>query len=170
LPGTYANAAGPVAALFAIMTKVGAYSIIRVFMLAFTGNRRGGNWFCRPMVDAGAVITLFLGMIGVVASRSLGQQASFAALASMGTTLDRRRGVHPGSESAALYYLFIPRWRSLRCSCSWTPSSIRRSGLRRSHLTSPRGLPRFGLDRWMFFVWRSRCWACRPCLGLLASC
>ncbi|MEX0760599.1 MAG: proton-conducting transporter membrane subunit, partial [Tistlia sp.] len=30
LPGTYANAPAPVAALFAIMTKVGAYSIIRV--------------------------------------------------------------------------------------------------------------------------------------------
>ena len=34
LPGTYANAPGPVAALFAIMTKVGAYSIIRLYVLA----------------------------------------------------------------------------------------------------------------------------------------
>ncbi|MCK9259573.1 MAG: monovalent cation/H+ antiporter subunit D, partial [Azoarcus sp.] len=35
LPGTYANAPAPVAALFAIMTKVGAYSIIRLYVLAF---------------------------------------------------------------------------------------------------------------------------------------
>src|SRR3989338_7888167 len=30
LPGTYANAPGPVAALFAVMTKVGAYAVIRM--------------------------------------------------------------------------------------------------------------------------------------------
>jgi formate hydrogenlyase subunit 3/multisubunit Na+/H+ antiporter MnhD subunit len=30
LPATYANAPAPVAALFAIMTKVGAYAILRV--------------------------------------------------------------------------------------------------------------------------------------------
>jgi multicomponent K+:H+ antiporter subunit D len=35
LPATYANAPAPVAALFAIMTKVGAYAIIRVHTLAF---------------------------------------------------------------------------------------------------------------------------------------
>ena len=35
LPGTYANAPGPVAALFAIMTKVGAYAMIRMGTLVF---------------------------------------------------------------------------------------------------------------------------------------
>ncbi len=35
LPATYAAASAPVAALFAIMTKVGAYAIIRVFGTVF---------------------------------------------------------------------------------------------------------------------------------------
>ena len=35
LPSTYADAPGPVAALFAIMTKVGIYAIIRFFTLVF---------------------------------------------------------------------------------------------------------------------------------------
>ena len=35
LPATYSNAPGPVAALFAIMTKVGVYAIVRVYTLIF---------------------------------------------------------------------------------------------------------------------------------------
>src|SRR5690606_35616540 len=35
LPRAYASAAAPVAALFAIMTKIGVYAIIRVFYLVF---------------------------------------------------------------------------------------------------------------------------------------
>lgn len=35
LPATYSFAPGPVAALFAVMTKVGAYAVIRVFTLIF---------------------------------------------------------------------------------------------------------------------------------------
>ena len=35
LPSSYAEAPGPVAALFAIMTKVGAYAIIRVYTMIF---------------------------------------------------------------------------------------------------------------------------------------
>src|SRR6056297_2985522 len=42
LPGTYANAPAPVAALFAIMTKVGAYAIIRVHTVSF-GPGLGGT-------------------------------------------------------------------------------------------------------------------------------
>ena len=41
LPGTYGAAAPPVAALFAIMTKVGAYAILRVYLLIFGGGARG---------------------------------------------------------------------------------------------------------------------------------
>ena len=38
LPDSYANAPAPVAALFAIMTKVGAYSILRMHTLVFAPN------------------------------------------------------------------------------------------------------------------------------------
>lgn len=46
LPNTYALAPAPVAALFAVMTKVGAYSVIRVFTLIFpvTLAPMGGSW------------------------------------------------------------------------------------------------------------------------------
>jgi len=105
LPGTYANAAGPVAALFSIMTKVGAYSIIRVFTLMFGETAGTGAWFATSWLMPAAMITMVLGMIGVVAARSLGQQASFAALGSMGTLLIAVAGFTAATESAALYYM-----------------------------------------------------------------
>ncbi len=105
LPGTYANTSGPVAALFAIMTKVGAYAIIRVYLLAFAGGAEVDTFSAAQWLLPGALVTLLVGMTGVVASRNLSQQASFAALASMGTTLVAVAVFTPVAESAALYYL-----------------------------------------------------------------
>lgn len=105
LPGTYGNAAGPVAALFSIMTKVGAYAMIRVCMLAHGDGAASEPWFGSGWLMSAAAVTLVVGMIGVVASRSLGQQASFAALGSMGTLLVALAGFTPQTHSAALYYL-----------------------------------------------------------------
>ena len=49
LPGTYAVAAPPVAAMFSIMTKVGIYAMLRLWLLLFGGEAGasayfGGNW------------------------------------------------------------------------------------------------------------------------------
>jgi multicomponent K+:H+ antiporter subunit D len=96
LPGTYANAPGPVAALFSIMTKVGVYSIIRVSTLSAVGL----EW-----ILPAALATLIIGSIGVLASRSLGQQATFATLTSMGTLFVAISGSNSMALSAGLYYL-----------------------------------------------------------------
>lgn len=105
LPGTYANAPAPVAALFAIMTKVGAYSIIRVYTLIFGDpsvevQSLAGSW----LVPA-ALVTLLVGMLGVLAARNLGQMVSFAVVGSMGTLLVAVGSFTPHSMTAALYYL-----------------------------------------------------------------
>ncbi len=105
LPGTYANAAAPVAALFAIMTKVGAYSIIRMYTLAF-GDKAGDlAWLAAPWLLPAALVTLVLGMLGVLASRALAQMVSFAVIGSMGTLLVAVSLFTPGAMSAALFYL-----------------------------------------------------------------
>jgi len=96
LPGTYANAPGPVAALFSIMTKVGVYSMLRFFMLTSAEL----EW----MMPA-ALATLIVGSIGILASRSLGQQASFATIASVGTLFVAISGSSPIALSAGLYYM-----------------------------------------------------------------
>lgn len=105
LPGTYANAPAPVAALFAIMTKVGAYSIIRMYTLAFGDAADDLAWLAAPWLMPAALVTLVVGMVGVLASRALGQMVSFAVIGSMGTLLIAVALFTPPAMSAALYYL-----------------------------------------------------------------
>jgi len=105
LPGTYANAPAPVAALFAIMTKVGAYAIIRLYTLAFGDAAGDAAWLAAPWLMPAALVTLLLGMTGVLAARALGQMVSFAVIGSMGTLLIAVALFTPQAMSAALYYL-----------------------------------------------------------------
>jgi multicomponent K+:H+ antiporter subunit D len=105
LPGTYANASAPVAALFAIMTKVGAYAIVRLYTLAFGEGAGESAWLAGPWLMPAALVTLLLGMLGVLAARALGQMVSFAVIASMGTLLTAIALFTPQAISAALYYL-----------------------------------------------------------------
>lgn len=151
LPGTYANTSGSVAALFAIMTKVGVYAIIRVYVLAF-GDTAGENAFlASTWLLPGAVVTLILGMTGVVASRSLSQQASFVALASMGTTLIAVATFTPLAESAALYYLVHSTLAVAALFLVVDAIGIRRTGFGDALVVSPR-FPHLGLMGGMFFV------------------
>src|SRR5690606_31191336 len=104
LPGTYANAPAPVAALFAIMTKVGAYSIIRVYTLIFGGSSEEVAWIAEPWLMPAALVTLVIGAFGVLAARSLGQMVSFAVISSMGTLLAAVGVFEREAMAAALYY------------------------------------------------------------------
>jgi multicomponent K+:H+ antiporter subunit D len=105
LPGTYANAPAPVAALFAIMTKVGAYCVIRLYVLAFGETAGAAAWLAAPWLLPAALVTLTLGMLGVLAARRLGQLASFAVIGSMGMLLTGIALFTPTALAAALYYL-----------------------------------------------------------------
>ncbi len=105
LPGTYANAPAAVAALFAIMTKVGAYCVIRLYILAFGADAGAATWLAAPWLLPAALLTLVLGMTGVLAARRLGQLAGFAVIGSMGLLLTSIALFTPIALSAALYYL-----------------------------------------------------------------
>lgn len=86
LPSTYARAPGPVAALFAIMTKVGIYAIIRFFTLVFPADSVIERLAADILLPA-ALVTLIVGQLGVLGSRHLGRMAAFAALGSVGTAM-----------------------------------------------------------------------------------
>ena len=105
LPGTYANAPAPVAALFAIMTKVGAYSVLRVYSLAFGDTAGDMAWLPQPYILPAALITIAVGMIGVLAAKRLNNLIAFAVIGSMGTLLTAIGLFTPESISAGLYYL-----------------------------------------------------------------
>ena len=104
LPATYANAPGPVAALFSIMTKVGLYGIVRFYTLVFPPGGGAGTLVADLLLPAAAA-TLVLGQAGVMGSRDLGRMESWAALASVGTLTLAVARFTPQGISAGLFYL-----------------------------------------------------------------
>ena len=105
LPMAYGAAAAPSAALFAVMTKVGAYSILRVYTLIFGGNGGPVADIAEPIVLPAALITLIVGTLGVLASRRLIDLVCYSVVASMGTFLIAAGMFNAVSVGAALYYL-----------------------------------------------------------------
>lgn len=103
LPGTYAAAPGPVAALFAVMTKVGAYAVIRCGTLIFDAKATAGLW--AGLLWPAALATIVLGAVGVLGAHGLVRRVAFAAIGSMGVLFLAVAAGTPEATAAALYYL-----------------------------------------------------------------
>ncbi len=105
LPSSYAEAPAPVAALFAIMTKVGAYAIIRVYTMVFPPELETTaglhEWWLLPA----ALISLAIGMVGVLAARHLDRLVAFAVIGSMGMVMVSISLFSAVGIAAALYYI-----------------------------------------------------------------
>jgi multicomponent K+:H+ antiporter subunit D len=104
LPTAYGAASAPAAALFAIMTKVGAYSIIRVYTLVFGAEGGPAAGIAGPWLLPAALAALVVGALGVLASRALVNLVSFSVIWSMGTLLTAVALFDPRGIAAALYY------------------------------------------------------------------
>lgn len=105
LPGTYAAASAPVAALFAIMTKVGVYSIIRVHAVILGDSAGHAALAAQPWLLPVALTTTVLGVLGALAAHSLSRLVSYLTVASVGTILAGVGLFTPAAMSAALYYM-----------------------------------------------------------------
>jgi len=105
LPSSYAEAPGPVAALFAIMTKVGAYAIIRVYTLVFPPQLEATTGLHGVWLLPAALASLALGMIGVLAAKKLDRLVAFSVIGSMGMVMIAVSLFTPEGIAAALYYI-----------------------------------------------------------------
>ena len=105
LPSSYAEAPAPVAALFAIMTKVGAYAIIRVYTLIFPPDLEVTAGLHDVWLLPAALISLAIGMIGVLAARKLDRLVTFAVIGSMGMVMISISLFTETSIAASLYYI-----------------------------------------------------------------
>ncbi|MCX7672674.1 MAG: monovalent cation/H+ antiporter subunit D [Thiobacillaceae bacterium] len=105
LPATYAQASAPVAALFAIMTKVGVYSILRADSLVFGPASGPLSGLLDPWLLPLALLTLALGTLGALASRRLRLAVAHLVVASAGTLLAAIGLASPQALAAGLYYL-----------------------------------------------------------------
>lgn len=105
LPGAYANAPAPVAAFFAIMTKVGAYAIVRVHTIAFGPGLDATQDIARDWLFPAAIATVAIGAMGVLGARQLMPAIAYAVVGSMGTLILAVSAFTPEATAAALYYL-----------------------------------------------------------------
>ncbi len=105
LPGTYANAPGVVAAMFAVMTKVGAYATLRFGTLVFPPDLPATGDLLSSLVLPAALVTLVVGAVGVLGATTLPRLAAFGAIASMGTAFIAIAAFTPQTTAAALYYI-----------------------------------------------------------------
>jgi multicomponent K+:H+ antiporter subunit D len=105
LPATYANASAPVAALFAIMTKVGAYAILRVHTVSFGPGIAPTEDLAATWLFPAAILTIAVGAFGVLGARRLMPLIAFSVLGSMGALMAAVSAFSPEATMAALYYL-----------------------------------------------------------------
>lgn len=105
LPNTYASASTPVGAMLVLMTKVGVYAVLRVWLAVFGDHAGALNQFGFDALIIGGMLTLFFGAIGLLASQEGARMAGFGAIVSSGTILAIIG--HGGAPvlAAGLYYL-----------------------------------------------------------------
>jgi multicomponent K+:H+ antiporter subunit D len=99
LPTTYAAASPPVAAMLVLMTKVGTYAILRLWLLLFpTG-------FGYDALLWGGMATIVFGAAGMLSTDSAARMAGYGAVVSSGTLLAVIGYGQPSLVAAGLYYL-----------------------------------------------------------------
>ncbi|NHB75299.1 monovalent cation/H+ antiporter subunit D [Rhodobacter calidifons] len=105
LPGTYANAPGVVAAMFAVMTKVGAYATLRFGAMVFPPDLPATGTLISDLILPAGLVTLVIGAIGVLGASTLPRLVAFGGIASMGTAFIAIGAFTPATTAAALYYI-----------------------------------------------------------------
>ncbi|WP_440903663.1 monovalent cation/H+ antiporter subunit D [Catenovulum sp. SX2] len=105
LPGTYSNAMPVVAALFAIMTKVGIYSIIRVYNSIFSQGSGPLGAMGQDILWYAALATIVVGTIGVLASKDMSKLVANLIVVSAGTLVALASMQQMQATAAAIYYL-----------------------------------------------------------------
>jgi multicomponent K+:H+ antiporter subunit D len=105
LPNTYAAAPAPVASIFAILTKVGVYIVLRLWLLLFGDQTGPSAQFGSEVLLLGGMATVIFGAIGSLASQDSTRLAAFSVLVSSGTVLTAVGMGQAGVTGGALFYL-----------------------------------------------------------------
>ena len=105
LAPAYVAAAAPVAALFVMLTKVGVYSVLRVWALLLAGEAGAPALFGAQALVWGGLATLTVASVAMLASMDVSRLASFAVVVSSGTLLAAIGFDQPGIVGGALFYL-----------------------------------------------------------------
>ncbi len=105
LPATYAAASAPVAAMFAIMTKVGVYAILRVHGVVFGADAGASAFTVQPLLLPLALVTSVVAVLGALSAHTLPRMVAWLTVSSVGTVLAGIGLFGAAAWSASLYYM-----------------------------------------------------------------
>ena len=83
----YSAASAPVAALFSLMTKLGIYTLLRLWTLFFSADAGPSAQFGAEVLRFAGLATVVFGILGLLATLRLGSIAGFSIVVSSGTLL-----------------------------------------------------------------------------------
>lgn len=105
LPNAYTAAAPPVTALLVVLTKIGIYVVLRLYLLFFGDHAGASAGFGTGLLLYGGLLTMAYGIIGLIASQESNRIASYSAIVSSGTLLALIGMNNPAVLSSMLFYL-----------------------------------------------------------------
>jgi multicomponent K+:H+ antiporter subunit D len=105
LPASYAAAAPPVAAVFALLTKVGAYAILRVHGVVFGADAGPSALAAAPWLLPLALAGCVAGGVGALAAPTLARLVGWLNIVSMGTILAGVGLFNAPGWSGAIWYM-----------------------------------------------------------------
>ena len=101
----YSAAVSPVGAVFALLTKLGVYTVLRLWTVLFAPDTGASAAFGQAALVGVGLATLFVGAIGIVGTQRLSNLAGFSVLVSAGTLLAAVGLGDPAVWAGALYYM-----------------------------------------------------------------
>ncbi|MFH0020607.1 monovalent cation/H+ antiporter subunit D [Pseudomonas fluorescens] len=101
----YSSASAPVAAMFAIMTKVGVYTLLRLWTLLFSEQAGASAFFGGDWLIYGGMATMGIAALAILAAQRLERMASLSILVSAGILLSAVGFAQPNLIGGALFYL-----------------------------------------------------------------
>jgi len=101
----YSAAVSPVGAVFALLTKLGVYTVLRLWTVLFAPDTGDSAAFGQVVLIGAGIATLFVAAIGIVGTQRLSNLAGFSVLISAGTLLAAVGLGQPAVWAGALFYL-----------------------------------------------------------------
>ncbi|WP_439594325.1 monovalent cation/H+ antiporter subunit D [Falsiroseomonas sp.] len=105
LSPTYAAASTPAAAVLSILSKVGIYAVLRVWLLLFGMDAGESAGFGGGWITLGGLLTIAFGSIAVLATQNLSRLAGASVMVSSGTLLAAIGTGQVAATAGALFYL-----------------------------------------------------------------
>ena len=101
----YSAASAPVAAIFAIMTKVGIYTLLRLWTLLFSVQAGPSAFFGGDWLIYGGMATILTAAVAIIAAQRLERMAALSILVSAGILLSAIGFAQPSLTAGALFYM-----------------------------------------------------------------